>query len=187
MLLSNETKKRYDAFWAGETFERCVLYLTTLKEDAPPPPAAKDARQKWTDLEYRTRLILHNARSRNYYADAFPMAHNNFGPGSLAACIGGTYLPADSTVWFENEQVITDWNDTDHIVFNENSEMFKMENELVDRLLPYKDELMISVTDIGGAFDIIASLRGTQQLLMDLYEYPEQIKKFTEKLQYIWK
>ena len=44
-----------------------------------------------------------------------------------------------------------------------------------------------SITDIGGTVDVVASLRGTQELLFDLYDYPEEVKAMTREVGACWK
>ena len=44
-----------------------------------------------------------------------------------------------------------------------------------------------SVADLGSALDIVASLRGTQELLYDFYDYPNEIKEMTARVGVAWK
>jgi 5-methyltetrahydrofolate--homocysteine methyltransferase len=47
---------------------------------------------------------------------------------------------------------------------------------------------IVSTTDLGGTYDILAALRGTQRLLFDLIEYPEEVKRFAfEQIEPLWK
>jgi 5-methyltetrahydrofolate--homocysteine methyltransferase len=43
-----------------------------------------------------------------------------------------------------------------------------------------------SITDLGGILDIVASLRGTESLLYDLYDYPDEVRRFTEQVKAFW-
>ena len=186
-MLSNESKQRYKAFWNNSAYTRACLHILVVKKDAEPFSEPKNLEQKWTDIDYRSRLAVHEAESCDYYADGFPNIFTNCGPGSLAGCIGSPFTLAPETIWFENEQIITDWDDTEHIKFNNSSEMYRLTDGLTDSLLSRgRDKFFTSVPDIGGIYDIIAALRGTQELLMDLYEYSEEIKEFVLKLQPMW-
>ena len=46
-------------------------------------------------------------------------------------------------------------------------------NHVLNNQEGYK--VAVIVNDIGGILDIVASLRGTQNLLYDLYDYPEEL------------
>jgi len=186
--MTNETKQRYNAFWAGDAHERCCLYLTGWSgaRDGPKPA---DLVQQWEDPAYRTSKALWNAENTLYYADAFPSAFVNFGPGCLSAMIGGSYKWARSTVWFENEPVITDWKNAPTPVLHLESAMYQMVDTLTEHFLAAGEngrKFYTSLTDIGGTYDILASLRGTENLLLDLYDHPDEVKAYIEQLQPLW-
>ena len=105
--LTSETRQRYNAFWANDAFERCCLYLTGWS-DARGGPKPESIAQKWEDPEYRVCEALWRTKNTLCFADAFPSVFVNFGPGCLSAMLGGRYKWVESTVWFENEPVITD-------------------------------------------------------------------------------
>ena len=186
MLLSNESKKRYTAFWEGDAYERCCMYLTVYAGGTGRPEPANLA-QQWEDAEFRARQALWDTEHRLYFADAFPHTFVNMGPGSLAAMIGGTYRWAERTVWFENEPVITDWANPPAPVLNRDSAMYRMEDALTQAMLAAgKDKFYTSIADFGGTYDILAALRGTQTLLMDLYDEPDAVKAYAKQVGAIW-
>lgn len=187
-MLDTDTRKRYQAFWEHEAYERCCLYLTAPKKDVPQPMQPEDVTQKWEDVSLRTQLALDTYHATNYMADAVGSVFVNFGPGCLTSCIGGTHKWMPDTVWFENQQVITDWDNTPDISFRPDSDMARLIADYTDRLLEAgAGKFYTSITDIGGTYDIVAALRGTQTLLVDLIEYPEQVKAFIRKLQPVWR
>ena len=58
--------------------------------------------------------------------------------------------------------------------------------EKAQRLYASDPDVHFSITDIGGIMDVVASLRGTQNLLYDLYDYPEEVKEFSKKVKAEW-
>jgi 5-methyltetrahydrofolate--homocysteine methyltransferase len=44
----------------------------------------------------------------------------------------------------------------------------------------------ISHTDLGGNLDIVASLRGTEQLLYDLYDAPDEVERVVNEVTQLW-
>jgi 5-methyltetrahydrofolate--homocysteine methyltransferase len=46
--------------------------------------------------------------------------------------------------------------------------------------------MTIGLTDIGGNLDILASLRGTQNLLFDLYDAPDEVERLTREITALW-
>ena len=187
--MTSETKQRYHAFWDGGVFGRCCLYLTGWSGARGGPRPASLA-QKWEDPEYRAQEALWRAENAVYYAEAFHAAFVNFGPGCLSAMLGGTHRWAESTVWFENEPVIiTDWKSTPAPALRHDSAMYQLVDRFTGRLLDAGQSggnFFTTLTDIGGAYDILAALRGTQNLLLDLYDHPEEVMAYAQRLRPVW-
>jgi hypothetical protein len=73
------------------------------------------------------------------------------------------------------------------IKFNPDSEMWRVVNGITEFFCKNaKNKYFVSMTDLGGSLDIIATLRGTQNLLYDLYDYPEEVKTLIETTDEIW-
>jgi len=184
---SPQSQQRLHAFWACDAYERCCLHITASagKQGRPTPPA--DVTQAWEDLDLRTQAALWNIENTLHFAEAVPSVFVNFGPGCLAAMIGGTHRWAPSTVWFENEPVIAGWQNPPPPVLNKKGEMYRLADAFTEKLLAAGEgKFLTSVTDIGGSYDILAALRGTQALLLDLYDNPEEVKAYAERLQPVW-
>ena len=187
MIISPETKERYSRFWNRLDTDRACLFIQS-SEHIPAFPEPVSPAQKWGDFTYREKQVLNEVTHADYYAEGFPSVFNNFGPGNLAACISGYYKFADATIWFENDPpFIEDWKKAPEPVTDESSEMFRLVEDYDAMLRSHKDVLVASVPDIGGTYDIIASLRGTENLLYDMYDYPEEMKAFAKKLAPVWK
>jgi len=186
--MTSEIKQRYNAFWAGEAYERCCLYLTGWN-GAQGGPKPADLIQKWEDAAYRTSEALWRAENTIYYADAFPSMFVNYGPGCLSAMLGGTYKWANSTVWFENEPVITDWGNPPAPMLRRDRAIYRMVDALTEQFLAAGEDgrkFYTSLSDIGGTYDILASLRGTENLLLDLVDHPGEVQAYVKRLQPVW-
>ena len=188
MILSDSAKKRYNAFWECDAYKRCCLSLWVTKDAGiPESKDTKDITREWEDSVHRISLFNQLLERTELFADGIYCFFVNFGPGCLSAMIGGTYKWSEETVWFENEQVITDWENPPGPILHKESPMYRLSEKLTEAALNAgKGKFLTSVTDIGGIYDIIAALRGTQTLLLDLYEYPEEIKAYAKELRRVW-
>lgn len=204
-MLGEDLKKRYHAFWDHSAVDRCLIYIDVNNSDeiACGRMFGYDEQQisqamfctpqdvlerQWEDLEFRVQSEAKNIANTVYYGDGFPTVFTNFGPGSLAACIGGNYQLASSTIWFDRNPIITDWNSLPPIEFNPDSKMNLLTEGLTRQLSETgKNCFYTSVADLGGTLDIIASLRGSQELLYDLYDYPEQMQELIGRIGPMWK
>ncbi|MCL2420540.1 MAG: hypothetical protein FWD03_01670 [Defluviitaleaceae bacterium] len=180
--MREDLQKKFDAFWANKAIDGPVLYLFTEKA-----PSEKNisAEKKWTDLDYR--LNRFNETDFTYYGDGYPWTFTNFGPGSLSACIGGDFIPAEHTIWFDQNPIIKDWDNLPDIRMFESSRMWQLMADYTRMLCENSNgRYHVSIADIGGTLDIISSLRGAQELLYDLYDYPEQVNKLIDQVNGMW-
>jgi len=172
--------KKYDAFWENKAIDGPMLYLVV---DKTPSDEGVSPQKKWTDLDYRMERF--DNTDITYYGDAFPYIFSNLGPGSLSACIGGDFVPAEHTIWFDQNPVLQDWDDLKNIRLDVNSEMWQLMVEYCRRLCE-KGSCNVSIPDLGGTLDIIASLRGTDTLLYDLYDHREEVLKSIDVVSDLW-
>lgn len=49
-----------------------------------------------------------------------------------------------------------------------------------------RGKFIIAMTDLGGILDIIASLRGSENLIKDLYMRKEDVKSLSQKIIDVW-
>lgn len=186
------TQKRFDAFWEGEIIDRCCIAVTaprnkSLEVEGAMVREAKDLHEKWLDIDYRMGAFINECSNTYFGGEAYPNQWNNLGPGVMASFIGADYELGDDTVWFDTNPIIKDWNNLPKIEFDEKSEMWQQLINMMDRLTKEgARRYIVGVTDIGGNYDILASLRGTQDLLYDLYDEPEAVKEMIKKIDEIW-
>ncbi len=173
--------ERYEAFWNRENTDRCVLNFTAPKAGAAPFRKPKDLTQKWLDEDYVLDSFRHSRANTAYVAEAIPTLFTNLGPGCFSACIGGNYDLADGTVWLDRRPVIEDWENLPKIAFDENSEMWQHILRLQQKFMT-DPGVHFTMTDLGSPLDILASLRSSEDLLYDLYDYPEEIKELSARI-----
>ncbi len=131
----------------------------------------------------------HQLSTQRYLADGFPMVWPDFGAGALAAFVGGEGRIAEdgATVWFEPGRfagksiaeiaVAVDWESP---WLKRCREFLKTAREY------YGNRVMLGQTDIGGVLDVVASLRTADQLLFDLYDHPEEVKRLSRETIQAW-
>jgi len=125
------------------------------------------------------------AEATEYFCDAFPYFFVNFGPGLLAVALGCEPQVAENTVWFHPpaEVDITKLK----LEFNQQHPWWRRMLELTKtacRILP--EHVPVGFTDIGGNLDILASLLGTETLLMALTEHAEAVEASVERITDVW-
>lgn len=175
----------YEKFWERTNTDRCILNMSYPKEGFVPYRAPASLEEQWLDEEYIYNAYKHKTANTGYLAEGIPFLFTNLGPGCLAACIGSKYGLAQRTIWFDQDPMIKEWESAPEIKFDEQSEMWQHIVRLQKKFATDPD-VNFTITDIGGILDVVASLRSTESLLYDLYDYPDEVKECTEKVKAEW-
>jgi len=130
-------------------------------------------------------LVQPNFEATRWYGDAWPKWWINFGPGIIAGFIGSAVHAVPRTVWFEPlaQRSIADVRpvyDADNVWWQR---VLAVTKAAVGR---FGRAVSISHTDLGGNLDIVASLRGTEQLLYDLYDAPQEVERLVKAVTPLW-
>lgn len=172
------SKERYDAFWNREIVDRppvCISFPVEKPQDIPVKHYGSE-RERWLDTDFRAEIEAKRLENLVHYADALPIAWPNMGPGIFSAWCGCSYEFGESTAW--TYPCIRDWDkDADKAVFSENNPLFKATLEYTKKLLEIgKGNFIVGLTDFHPGGDHLASLRGSEELAMDLLENPGPVK-----------
>ncbi len=175
----------YEKFWKRSNSTRPILNLSYKKDGFTSYREPVSAEEKYLDVSYAYNAFKHAISNMGFLAEGFPMKITDYGPGCLAACIGGSFTLGSNTIWFDENPIITDWENPPEIKFDEKSELWQKILES-QRLYASDPDIHFCITDIGGTLDVVAALRGTENLLYDLYDYPDEVKAFTKQVQKEW-
>ena len=175
----------YEKFWERKNKKRPILNMTYRLGSSAPYRAPTSLEEKWLDVDYKYAFHKHRVANTGYIAEGIPMRFTNYGPGCLSACIGGSFELSRDTIWFDRVQLIKDWELAPSIGFDEQSPIWQ--NVIKEQARYAADpDVHFSITDIGGILDVVASLRGTENLLYDLYDYPDEVKEFSTRVRTEW-
>lgn len=207
-----EAKSRLEAWWEGEVLDRVVIQVTAPRErplDFKPLPAPKelepfDPKGDWpawslarclsiwgTEPEnWDTEFIVNRYEwwfSRIFFGgESYPHLWLNFGPGVLAAYLTGYWRFTGDTVWFALPQPM-EWEEILSLDISPESPLWRLTNWLAEELAKAgKGRFILGTTDIGGITDILVSLRHNENLMLDLYDHPEEVKAASERITNFW-
>ncbi len=186
-----KVKQRLEAFWEGEVLDRCCVAVEAPRRGKTMPLEARfdypyhmpeqERQAYWTDAE----TILNNRLLRfahTYYGgDAFPQVFANLAPAGHAGYFKGCRMQIGNSIWFD--EWIHD-TDTEKPVFDEESFYYKKVFELAEYFVANaKERFFIAMPDTSGNLDALAHMRGTMNLLTDLYDDREWVKESLHTLQ----
>lgn len=178
-------ERDWTAWWEGD-LDRPMVVIGNLKVDGVDTVLEVDSweadampTEGVLDLYQR---VLENTR---FWGDSFPRWWPNFGPGIMAGFLGVQVKDRPGTVWFSpNErrpiEELKPTYDRDNIWWRRVRELT---SAAVER---WGSAVTVAHTDLGGNLDILASLRDTQQLLLDLYDAPEEVSRLVSETNRLW-
>lgn len=182
----------YQKWWDG-TLDRPLFKLTVSnayppERNAPAAPLLTQANVNDFNLSPEDIIdtIDYYFIQKEFLGDAFPYFNFGcFGPGVVSAFCGARLDNHSGNVWFfpTKEQEIQDI----HIQYDPNS-IYAQRIKSIYRagLSRWNGNVLLGTPDLGGTLDIIAIFRGTENLLMDLYDEPEEVARLIEETNRAW-
>ncbi|MDE6274578.1 MAG: hypothetical protein K2L87_05985 [Clostridiales bacterium] len=179
------TKEVFESFWRREEVERCLISVTAPRKGTQwLPPENVSLETKWLDVDYRIDRFKKEAETIYYGGETIPVFFPNLGPGVLAEFMGSPYELAKETVWFETKPMISDYEGRKKLALRYDTKLRSVMQELRKKCA--KEGIFVTTTDLGGGLDIAASLRGTENLLMDMAFEPEEVRRLLEEIDECW-
>jgi len=182
-------RNNYTRWWAGES-ERPMLHVTASRTPDRAPAQVSDKLffpQYGLDIDPETiaDAVDYRLACTEFLADGYPGVWLNFGAGVLAAFCGCELRSDENTVWFFPRREVSAREL--HMAFDPENRWFRqlcaLARAFADR---WRGEVMVGMSDIGGASDVVASFLTGQQMLIDLYDNPDEIKRLMWETHALW-
>lgn len=121
----------------------------------------------------------------HWVGGAYPKFWPNYGPGVMAAFLGSELHIRPDTVWFDPLDVasleqIQPRFDPQNLWWQR---VYKLTDMATRR---WQGQAMVGLTDLGGNLDILASLRSSEKLLLDLSDSPEEVLDLLTGISQLW-
>lgn len=183
-----EIKGNYQAWWEG-TLKRPMIKGVVCHAYSPQRKAPKTpllSMKNCNDFSYSPEELIdaldYELEQMEFLGDAFPFVNlQAFGPGTLAGFCGAEMNNRTGNVWFfpKVKQQILDIN----IKYNPENVWVKRIKDIYragqDR---WAGQVLMSMPDLGGILDIIATFVGSDDFLLDLLEEPEEVKRLQKEV-----
>lgn len=175
----------WEAWWAGELERPLVMFSSPLRPRAREELSLEFVGHKPVDQV----LDYYQSRFENTRlgGDAGPKWFPFLGAGVAAAFLGAELFcaPDEGTIWFEASRPLGSFDlegffDLDNVWWQR---VRHLTQAAVDR---WGARVCVGITDLGGNLDILASLRGSQQLLMDMLDCPDKVEAATRQITGFW-
>ncbi len=139
----------------------------------------------WLDPSRRARLAERFLPGIYFGGEAFPFFDTQTGPGNLATFLGSEPSFAIDTVWYK--PCIRDLDSPQSLYFDPNNSWFQKQKAILEAGMEISQgRFLVSMPDLVENIDILASLRGTQALMIDMIERPDYIRARTTEINQIY-
>lgn len=179
-------------WWKG-TLDRPLVSVTLHNAHPcvnPSSPAPVLNQASCTDLRWSAEQVIDamddHLSTLEFMGDAFPFVNfSAFGPGVLAALCGAKLDNSNGAVWFwpDEERGIADI----HVRYNPDNVWVRRIKDLYRAgLEKWNGCVILGMPDLGGVMDVAATFRGSENLLLDLYDSPEEVLRLNREIQTAW-
>jgi hypothetical protein len=171
-----ESKKRYIDWWNGKGI--VLTMWEHLKKDGQPhakvaqPATPKDLQQYWFDPKWRAKELDYQLSRSSFMADIMPVANTHLGPGSLASILGAELDGGEDTIWIRHKE------DTEiNLEYDENNPKVRLHFDLLKACKKKANgHYFVGCPDLCEGLDVLASLKGTQEILTDMIMQPDELQ-----------
>jgi hypothetical protein len=173
------TKADFRSWWKREKKGKPLMWVVAAKEmhaaDLETERAFISPQEQYLDVDEIVKRYRNYCRSHVFLADAFPNLDLNIGAGSMALYLGSEPDFQWDTVWFK-PCVAGSWDQFDDFRFDQNNNWWEKHLKMIKRAQDLSSgEFLVNIPDIVENIDILAALRGPQELCFDLADNPESI------------
>jgi hypothetical protein len=178
-------ERDWNAWWAGE-LDRALVVL----EVTDPKPDADRSQLSKFGLDTPVEQIVDNWQAilsaTHFLGDAFPKWWVNFGPGTMAAFLGSRVSWSPDTTWFWPLESVETLADIQPGYDANNAWWLRVQETTRCAVEQWGDAVVVGMTDLGGNLDILASLRTSEKLLLDLTDAPDQVDRLVREINALW-
>jgi len=188
----DKIKKDYTDWWEGRLDRPLVPVVVQGGHDPgrAKPAAPLLSQATCHDLSIPAEDVIdaidYELSTWEYLGDAYPLWNMDcFGPGVMAAFLGGRLDNSTGRVWFHphKDMPITDL----HFEYDEDNPWLRRVIDIYSAgMKRWQGQVLMGMVDLGGAMDVLSTFRPAEKLLYDLYDYPEEVERLERELYDLW-
>lgn len=178
----DETKERFQHWWNGTNTGRPLMKVVGKDPiEIPEEIKALTPEELYTNTDKITARYRFHCEHSEFLAEAFPNVNMDIGPGCMALYLGAEPEFAWDTVWYT--EIIHDLMNYGKLSYDPENKWFKKHMDMAKALNDSaQGDYYVGIPDIIENIDIVAALRGSQNVLFDLMDTPEIIKEKIEEI-----
>jgi 5-methyltetrahydrofolate--homocysteine methyltransferase len=175
-----DAARRWEAYLAGEILDRPLVMVRAPKPGKKTAPGSTYRDRAFGDLDPIIDNALLNAEATFYGGEAIPSFWLSFGPDEIAVFCGSELVwPEDKAIdtnW--SKPWVEDWAAALPLKIHEDHPLWRRMIDFYRRAAArMAGKMLLSHIDLHSNMDILAPIRGTERLCMDLIDQPEMIDR----------
>lgn len=136
----------------------------------------KDMHDKYRDAARIVERYRFFCEHHTFLGESYPNLSAEFGPGSVAAYLGSSIHFAEDTVWFE--KCVSDWEAAPPLCYDPENDWYREHLALTRRCRELAgDDFPVNLPDLMENVDVLASLRGANDLIFEMIDEPEMVRE----------
>jgi len=176
----NETRHKFTNWWGRKNTGRPLMIVVSPKDGVdtrlPDDLVIQSVDDRYRNAARMVARYRHYCETHDFLGESFPNMSADFGPGSMAGYLGSNIVFNHDTVWFDH--FVEDWQDLGVLKFDPTNPWWMEHHELIRNCRQLAgNDFLIGIPDIIENLDILASLRSPNDLIFDMIDEPEEIKK----------
>lgn len=175
--------ERHEAFWACDVIDR-PLFIASVNTNLARPITKRlnllDTPDAWFEAK------LQDMKQTHHVGDSLPTLRPDLGPVAMGGMLGGKVDFISNTTW-THAHIKDDWSNAPDWTIDEDNRFWHLMRSLARRVAEdARGRYLVFTTVLGGTGDILANLRGSGQLCIDVIDRPEQIEAAVEAIYPSW-
>ena len=174
---------RLESWWNGDALDRPCLAITAPRSGHPVRRVAHPGslEERWTNVDYVVESTVARLEATAFLGEAIPHAFPNLGPNFLTATLGCPLRFLPSTTW--TDAMIADWSDFQGFADYRESRWYRLMIEMTARFVEVgAGRFLTAITDLHPGGDGVASLRGSEDFMRDLFDEPARVRETLDSL-----
>ena len=172
---------RFKAWWNCSRLDRPPICMWVEQKNTVQGPRSTHATQRelWMDAKFQVERALLGLETNPCLGDSVPTWMPNVGPYLTSTLFGAELIFGESTSWCQhNIHETADWErfidtppDFNNVYWLAIEEMITLAAER------FAGRFYVSMPDLHGSFDMLAGLRGPENLCLDIVDDPELVRR----------
>lgn len=176
-------KEDFKAWWNKELDEALIQVFAPKKGSEVATWDIWSFIKNWRRPEVVIKNFEKYCQKTFFGGGAYPNLWINLGPCVIASYIGGESEFKAETVWYKEMPL----EEIEKLDFNSENEWWIYTKEIIAEACKLgKEKFIVGLPDLGAVTDILASLRGSRNLVIDFYRNPDKIRRLSSRILDIW-